>query len=200
MYCRNCGKEIASGSKFCGGCGTPVDSDTQTLARPVAETSRAGKEVAKASAEVERPEAERKPIIGEEEANTDSGKTKGNTRGLLCYLGFWVTGIIFLITEKKDKVIRFHAMQSLVTFGILNIIWGIANNVRWGWVGGLGFGLGGFYGPGYIAGTVIFIVFFVLWWVLWAILMYKAYHNKVYRVPGFAGLADKCLAALDKDK
>jgi len=118
----------------------------------------------------------------------------------LCYLGFWVTGIIFLIIEKQDKLIRWHAMQALVTFGILNIIWGIASSFGgWGlgWYYGLG---GGFFGPAYVAATAIFVIFFVLWWVLWAVLMYKAYHNRVYRVPVFAGLADKCLAALDKDK
>jgi uncharacterized membrane protein len=198
MYCRNCGKGIASDSKFCAACGTPLGSDTQPPARPVVKTPKAGPEVASSAAEGRRVDAGKKPE--REEVKTESGKTKGNTRGLLCYLGFWVTGIIFLVIEKEDKLIRFHAMQALVTFGILNIIWGIANNVRWGWVGGFGLGLGGFYGPGYIAGTAIFIIFFVLWWVLWAVLMYKAYHNKVYRVPGFAGLADKCLAALDKDK
>jgi len=65
---------------------------------------------------------------------------KQNKVGLLCYAGFWVTGIIFLIIEKKNRVIRFHAMQALVTFGILQIIWGIAstfgNPLVWG------FGLG----------------------------------------------------------
>jgi len=123
---------------------------------------------------------------------------KGNVKGLLCYVGFWVTGIIFLIIEKKDKTIRFHAMQALVTFAILNIIWGIATNFGAGW--GLAWGLMGFWSPVFIAATVIFIIFFVLWWLLWAILMYKAYHNRMYLVPIFAGLAKKCLAMLDKEK
>ena len=57
---------------------------------------------------------------------------KPNVAGLLCYLGFWVSGVIFLSIEKKNKLVRFHAMQSLVTFGILNIIWGIASNFRLG--------------------------------------------------------------------
>ena len=122
---------------------------------------------------------------------------KGNVKGLLCYVGFWVTGIVFLIIEKKDKFIRFHAMQSLVTFGILNIIWGIASSFGgWGW--GLAWGMGGFRSPAFIAATVVFIIFFVLWWVLWAVLMYKTYHNRTYRVPIFASLADKCLAMLDR--
>jgi len=121
---------------------------------------------------------------------------KPNTAGLLCYVGFWVTGIIFLVMEKKNKLIRFHAMQSLVTFGILNIIWGIANTVRWSawavW--------GGFSYPQWIAGTVIFAIFFSIWWILWGVLMYKAYHGQTYRAPVFSGLADKCLAKLDANK
>lgn len=126
---------------------------------------------------------------------------KPNTAGLLCYVGFWVTGIIFLFIEKKNKLIRFHAMQSLVAFGILNIIWGIALNVGGIGIGfwGLGWGLG-FWGPQYIAAFVIFIIFFVLWWVLWAVGMYKAYHGRPYRIPVFGGLAEKCLAKLDAGK
>jgi uncharacterized membrane protein len=124
---------------------------------------------------------------------------KPNTAGLLCYVGFWVTGIIFLFIEKKNKLIRFHAMQSLVAFGILNIIWGIANFFR-GWGLAWGWGLGAFWGPQYIAATAIFIIFFVLWWVLWAVGMYKAYHERPYRIPVFGGLAEKCLAKLDAGK
>jgi uncharacterized membrane protein len=126
---------------------------------------------------------------------------KPNTAGLLCYVGFWVTGIIFLFIEKKNKLIRFHAMQSLVTFGIIHIIWGIALSVGGIGIGfwGLGWGLG-FWGPQYIAATAIFIIFFVLWWVLWAVGMYKAYHERPYRIPVFGGLAEKCLAKLDAGK
>ena len=126
-----------------------------------------------------------------------STNLKPSTAGLLCYLGFWVTGIIFLVIEKKNKLIRFHAMQALVTFGILNIIWGIANNLR-GW--GLYWSPAAFWGPQYIAATVIFIIFFVLWWVLWAIGMYKAYHGQPFRIPVFTNLAEVCLAKLDGGK
>jgi uncharacterized membrane protein len=167
-------------------------SPTAKAAAPVVERSRADSRVEKATTEGGSKV--------KKESESAPAKTKGNTRGLLCYLGFWVTGIIFLVIEKKDKLIRWHAMQSLVTFAILNIIWGIANSVSWGWVGGMRWGLGlGMLGPGMIAGMVIFIIFFVLWWVLWGVLMYKTYNNKVYRVPVFAGLADKFLAALDKN-
>ena len=150
-------------------------------------------------------EEEKAQIEAKEKLEKGEKKVKGasttslkpNVAGLLCYLGFWVTGIIFLCIEKKDKLVRFHAMQSLVTFGILNIIWGIASNFR-GW--GLVWGLGGFWSPGYIAATAVLIIFFVLWWVLWAVGMYKAYHGTPYRIAVFSDLAEKCLAKLDAVK
>lgn len=124
---------------------------------------------------------------------------KPNTAGLLCYVGFWVTGIIFLCIERKNRLVRFHAMQALVTFGILNIIWGIALTVGgtpWAW----GLGGFGFYSPLWLAGSIVFGIFFALWWILWAVLMYRTYHGKPYRVPLFGDLADKCLAKLDAKK
>lgn len=128
--------------------------------------------------------------------NSSTTSLKPNTASLLCYAGFWVTGIIFLIIEKKNKLVRYHAMQSLVTFGILNIIWGIASSV-----GGMGWGVWGlawgFFNPVAIAAFVVFLVAFILWWVLWAVAMYKAYHGTPFRYGAFSDLADTCLAKLD---
>ncbi len=36
-----------------------------------------------------------------------------NVAGLLCYVLGWVTGIIFLILENKNRFVRFHAIQSI---------------------------------------------------------------------------------------
>jgi len=137
---------------------------------------------------------------GEKVAKGDSdAQMKQNKVGLLCYAGFWVTGIILLVIEKKNRVVRFHAMQALVTFGILQIIWGIAstfgNPLVWGF--GLGWGI---FSPLLIAGFVVFGIFFTIWWILWAVLMYRTYHGRMYRVPLFGDLAEKCLAKLDAEK
>ncbi len=152
--------------------------------------------------EEEKMRIEAEERRGEGKRKTRGGSTtslKPNVAGLLCYLGFWVTGIIFLFIEKRNRLVRFHAMQSLVTFGILNIIWGIANSLRgWGWF--WGWGLGGFLSPVFIAATVVFVVFFVLWWVFWGVLMYKTYHGQPYRVPVFSDLAEKCLVRLDAER
>jgi hypothetical protein len=45
-----------------------------------------------------------------------------NIAGLLCYVAGWVTGIIFLVIEKDSKTVKFHAWQSIFTFGGLTII------------------------------------------------------------------------------
>jgi len=45
-----------------------------------------------------------------------------NMAGLLCYIGGWITGIIFLVLEKENKFVRFHALQSLLTFLPLSVL------------------------------------------------------------------------------
>jgi len=45
-----------------------------------------------------------------------------NMVGLLCYIGGWITGIIFLVLEKENKFVRFHALQSLLTFLPLSVL------------------------------------------------------------------------------
>ena len=77
---------------------------------------------------------ERRKIYEEEKARieaeqkqrtTEGGSTTGlepNVAGLLCYLGGWITGIVFLVIEQKNKFVRFHALQSIVTFGALTIV------------------------------------------------------------------------------
>lgn len=146
-------------------------------------------------------EKEKKAEAGEKVAKGGDSDTqmKQNKMGMLCYAGFWVTGIIFLITEKKNKLIRFHAMQALVTFGILHIIWGVASSFGSPLVWGVGLGWG-LFSPLFIAGMVVFGIFFTIWWVLWAVLMYRTYHGRMYRVPVFGDLAEKCLAKLDAEK
>jgi len=56
--------------------------------------------------------------------NTAPAGTSGlseNTAGLLCYLLGWITGLIFYLIDKRPYV-RFHAAQSIVVFGGLNIL------------------------------------------------------------------------------
>jgi uncharacterized membrane protein len=47
---------------------------------------------------------------------------KGNIEGFLCYTLTWLTGLIFFVLETKNRFVRFHAMQSFLTFTILSIL------------------------------------------------------------------------------
>ena len=104
-------------------------------------------------------------------AETDTG-IKENVAGLLCYLLTWVTGVIFLIIEPKNKFVRFHAFQSIVVFATLNI----ALLIFW-WIPFLG----------WVVGFIVWIGGFILWIVL----MYKAYQGLKYKLPIAGDMAEK---------
>ena len=95
-----------------------------------------------------------------------------NIEGLLCYLLGFITGILFLILEKENKFVRFHAMQSTVTFVVLFVI----SMVLWSIP---------------IIGWVISPLISLLSLILWILLMYKAYQGEVYKLPIVGDLAEK---------
>ena len=95
-----------------------------------------------------------------------------NVAGLLCYLIGWLTGLIFFLIEKESKFVKFHAMQSIVTFGALFIIiWIFAFIPIIGWA---------------IAG-----ILGILEIVLWIVLMVKAYQGVKFKLPVAGDLAEK---------
>ncbi|MBM3807563.1 MAG: hypothetical protein FJW22_05140 [Acidimicrobiia bacterium] len=40
---------------------------------------------------------------------------------VLCYAGWWVTGLVFLFAERRNSTVRFHAAQSLLVFGPITV-------------------------------------------------------------------------------
>jgi len=54
-----------------------------------------------------------------------------NVEALLTYVLGWITGIVFLILEKNSKFVRFHAMQSTITFLGLTILSFYFNTLCW---------------------------------------------------------------------
>jgi uncharacterized membrane protein len=45
-----------------------------------------------------------------------------NIAALLSYIFGWVSGLIFFLIEKDSRLVRFHAMQSIITFGGLSAL------------------------------------------------------------------------------
>jgi uncharacterized membrane protein len=96
--------------------------------------------------------------------------------GLLCYAGWWVTGIIFLIMEPDNKFIRFHAVQSTVAFGILSIGWGIFAAI---------------FGHIPYVGNLLTLMVGLAIMTVWMAMMYRAYLGHTYKLPFAGDLAEK---------
>lgn len=60
---------------------------------------------------------------------------------VLCYLGAWVTGLIFLIVERKNSTVRRHAAQSLIIFSVFSVLLFMVGLLSHIWVIGLLFWL-----------------------------------------------------------
>jgi uncharacterized membrane protein len=87
---------------------------------------------------------------------------------VLCYVGGWLTGIIFLLIEQRNQTVRRHAAQSTLIFGVLGIL-GLIVQV-------LGAGLGGVLVIGGVIGTVGWLLGLV-GFAAWVGLMVLAYFS-----------------------
>lgn len=100
-----------------------------------------------------------------------------NLAGLLCYLLTIVSGLVFLIVEKEDRYVRFHAYQSVATFGALLILSIAVRLVPL--VGGI---VSALVGPVAV--------------ILWVILMVKAYQGERFKLPAVGDWAEQQAAAV----
>jgi len=90
-----------------------------------------------------------------------------NVAAFLSYLFGFITGFVFYWEEKKSKFVRFHALQSIITFiPIWIILLGL------GWV------------P--VLGTLLKI----LAAMFWVFLMVRAYSGQIYKVPFIGSIAN----------
>ena len=104
-----------------------------------------------------------------EPIKTSSGMEE-NVVGLLCYVAWWVTGIIFLVIEKENKFVRFHAWQSIFTFAGITIIQIILGFIP-------------------IIGWILGIIVWILSIVLWIVCMMRAYQGKSFKLPIVGNIA-----------
>ena len=102
---------------------------------------------------------------------TGTGLPK-NTAAALAYVLGWLTGIVFLIIE-KDSFVRFHAMQSVVTFGALTILTLLP-----------------------VIGWVLSPLVIILGFILWLLLIYKAYQGEEFKLPWLGDWAKKLLGKM----
>jgi len=91
---------------------------------------------------------------------------------ILCYSIGWLTGLLFLLFVRENRFVRFHALQSLIFFGGVNLVdIALARIV----------GLHAHYLSGY---TVLFFMFlnFVAF-IGWVVAIIQASRGQYYRLP-----------------
>lgn len=121
---------------------------------------------------------------------TESTSTGVDARlsSVLCYAGWWVTGLVFLFAERRHSGVRFHAAQSLVVFGALSaalLLCGGASAVAF-----------------FVAGPrfqIVQMIGNVLWLaavVLWLYLLLTTWRGETWRVPLAGDLAKKIASSV----
>lgn len=102
------------------------------------------------------------PAVHNEKTSTG---LDANVAAALSYLVGFVTGIIFLVVEKDNRFVRFHAMQSTMAFAGLLGIQILLQVVP-------------------LLGPLVFVFLLVPFSaILWLVLMFKAYQGEEFKLP-----------------
>lgn len=93
-----------------------------------------------------------------------------NTAAALCYVLAWVSGLAFLMAEKDNQKVRFHAMQALMFFGGLTVLTFVP-----------------------IIGWLLSPFVMIIGFVIWLMSIYKAYNGEDFELPVAGKMAKKQL-------
>ncbi len=160
-YCQQCGEEIDSDAKFCDNCGAPIKAGKS---EKVSKTTRS--------------------------KGSNTLDIEENIEGALTYVLGWLTGIVFLVLEKKSDFVRFHAMQSIVTFLPLSILTWILR-----WVGRPTWGYS-HYSPGIPALMYLSWIIGLGMFLVWLLLMFKAYQGERFKLPVIGDISEDLLSSV----
>jgi uncharacterized membrane protein len=108
-----------------------------------------------------------------------------NVAAFLSYVLGWITGLIFLLIDKRPYV-RFHAAQSIVVFlglHILRAVLGAIFGMGW-WFGGFG------YWGTFTLGALLLSFLSLLSLILWIVLMVKAVQGVRFKLPWAGDIAE----------
>ena len=114
--------------------------------------------------EEEKARIEARESLERERKDASSETSTGlmpNVASLLCYVGGWISGIIFFVLEQKNMDVRFHAAQSIIVFGTLTITGTILGLIP-------------------VIGNAFSAIVGIIAVILWVILMVKAYNGERY--------------------
>lgn len=106
----------------------------------------------------------------------------------LAYLAWWVTGVLFLVVERKHAGVRFHAAQAVVVFGGLSALMSLTYGAA------LAIVLMSGTGPAFRVLMGITNLTWLTAALLWAWLILKALQGETWRVPGIGRLVARLAA------
>ncbi|MGC0772452.1 MAG: DUF4870 domain-containing protein [Candidatus Acidiferrum sp.] len=151
-FCKACGQDVGEAT-FCPKCGAPQGAASGGAhSAPLATPS----------------------------ADSATAGMDENVAGLVAYIFGWVTGLIFLLVDKRPFV-KFHAAQS-IAFNIAIIPCWIAL-----WI--VEFILAHIPIIGFL-GLIMFPIFGLAIFAVWIFLMYKAYSHEMFKLPIIGNLVE----------
>lgn len=113
-----------------------------------------------------------------------------NVAGLLCYILTWVSGLVFLLIDKRPFV-RFHGAQSIALCVAAFVV-------------GMGFWIVFLFVTFILAlihlpvGFLMVILWPVIWigfFAVWIFCMYKAYQHEKFKLPIIGDIVEKMIGA-----
>ena len=173
MFCPKCAAENTEGNKYCQKCGAALAVETP---KPTGVCAKCGTKNAEGTKYCQNCGSMLDVQTGKLAGSTTS--LEPNVAGLLSYLGIWITGLVFILIEKENKFVRFHAMQSIVTFGAFTVLW-------------IPFSILSQMDILRVLFGILQAVTGVLAFVLWIVLMIKAYQGERYKLPIAGDIAEK---------
>ncbi len=182
-FCAHCGNGNEDDSKFCRKCGNTFASSTggDTV---VGKPSPAPFPVSKP---VPGTTVQGTPSPAAKPSETGMASLPPNVAHFLCYVAGWVSGIVFLIIEKNDRSTRFHAWQSIITFGAIMVFWWLFTLMP----------AVGLHSVWWFISWAVWGIVYIGALVLWIVLMVKAYQGYEYQLP-VAGAIAHSLAYKDQ--
>jgi uncharacterized membrane protein len=154
-FCASCGSSVDG--KFCPKCGAPIAGAAGAAPPPPS------------------PMGVSQPSI--------STPLDTNVVSALCYLGFVVTGIIFLVVEpySKNREVRFHAFQSIFFTVVGFVIHLVVMNVLWS----------SLFSNSFFSLWGVWELCRLAYFLVWIWLMVQAFQGKRVVLPVIGQIAEK---------
>jgi uncharacterized membrane protein len=110
--------------------------------------------------------------ISPEDTNRSSTGWDPHVLAALGYLGGCISGLVLLGIEKESRFVRFHAMQSTITFLVVAVAALLIRNLP-------------------VVGAVAYWLLVIGVCGVWFFLMFKALSGEVYKLPFIGDLAEQ---------